>query len=197
MGWRHGVGTVARYRERKTAVNDGQVISQKILVDSLDLEELHIIDWSRFKPTWKNTSEAIRGLGAIVRGHFAATLVSYDLRQEPERSDFPQDWEHQGSSHNALARVFWNFYRNHQMGEIALSDKPDFGGTFVHGEQTVDVWGDFGQVSPISFLLTIWSMKKGDLWVSVPDEQHQVILECVEDFQKHMERVEALFASGN
>lgn len=161
-----------------------EIISQKILADSMDLEELRIIDWHRFHPYWKTASEAIRALGTIMRGHFAATLVKYDTSQEPPRDDFPADWEHVGSPHHYIARRFWNMYYNHGMGELSLGDKPDFVGTFRNNGNEVNMAGDFGQVSPFVFLTTVDDFRVGDLWIGVPSHQYQVILECVQDFRQ-------------
>ncbi len=61
-----------------------------------------------------------------------------------------------------------------EIGEIKFSDSPDFEGTLF---KNTPFLGDIGQVSISTFIFSMLQLNIGNLWISVPDAYHQVILE--------------------
>src|SRR5690242_14370853 len=87
-----------------------------------DIARLTIIDWSRYKSYWESPMRAVDVIGGYCIG-FRYSIMRTDLREFPERDDFPE-WGHVGSDHNRLGRLYWNFFKYMYHGEINYHDRP-------------------------------------------------------------------------
>lgn len=155
-----------------------EIIEQGIIMSAQDLARFSIINWNRLNGYWGNNPA--RALGVVDR--WLAKRVGYtrariDMKRFPERSDFPE-WEHLGTPHKRLGQLFWNAFRAMEIGELKLADSPDLEGMlFMDGYRNVPFLGDIGEVSASTFIFSMLRLNAGDLWISVPDAFHQIILE--------------------
>lgn len=160
-----------------------KVLKQALFTDPFEIMELGIIDWGRLNGTWPNEGAAVKTIGRGLLGNATYTSIERDLRGYPERADWP-GWQHAGN-HEYLGRLYWNMFRaTFPHSELVFADEPDFYGTIREGGIEQSLWGDIGRVSAQCFALTVGRMRPGDLWVSVLDEQRQVIIESHHDYQQ-------------
>lgn len=155
------------------------MIEQGIFQSSYDILKLNIIDWNRLNGTWQHPGDAIRTISSWVIGRAGYTIIEDDLHAYPERTDWP-GWEHPGN-HERLGRLYWNSFYAAQTGVLRFSDAPDFYGTIETQNGVQQIWGDIGKVSAQAFAMTQKKMRVNDIWVSVLDDTHQVVIESLAD----------------
>jgi len=109
-------------------------------------------------------------------GRTGYTVVKVDMQRFPERSDWP-GWDHVGC-HEALGKLYWNTFHAVFIGELKFSDAPDFEGTIhIPDYRAVPILGDIGVVGVSTFIMSMFQLNIGDLWVSIPNAHTQIILE--------------------
>lgn len=154
-----------------------QLIEQGTFDSQRDVLKLGIIDWNRLNGYWPNMADALDTIGNSLIGRASYTVVDTDLCSAPERDDWP-GWKHAGR-HAELGRLWWNTFRAQcPESELRFHDEPDFSGVFRFPELPEQwFWGDIGRVSASSFSLTMKKLNAHDLWISVLNEERQVIIE--------------------
>lgn len=164
-----------------------KILEQGTIKDSYDIMKLNIIDWNRLNGSWSNAGEALKTITSWFKGRAQYSIVEYDLTIAPNRNDWPE-WNHIGN-HERMGRLYWNTFKGREIeGEtLVFSDAPDFYGKMVAFEgcsrKFVDFWGDIGRVSAQAFAITQKSMRAHDIWISLPDEKHQIIIEVQSDIK--------------
>lgn len=167
-----------------------QILQQGMIKSPSDITTLHIIDFKRTNGYYNNDIFlAIDIVSKWLVDTTMYTIVELDLKQFPKRDDFP-GWKHVGG-HVPIGQLYWNFFQ-YQFGddspELYFADMPDFTGSFLddNGIQR-NVFGDIGEVSVSTFMLeAVPYMQAHDLWVSVINENRQVILEPQISFMEAM-----------
>lgn len=125
----------------------------------------------------------MQNIGNWMIGRTYLTHLEVDMRQFPEVPGFPA-WDHVGTHHIPLARLYWNMFHATTPGELQFHDAPDFSGLLYleQGKPPIAFQGDIGQVSLSTFAIDVLpQMHKGDLWISIIDERHHVLIEFLED----------------
>lgn len=160
-----------------------KLLKQKKIESPLDIMELDIIDWNRLNGSWNNAGEALQSISSWFVGSAHYTIIEHDLSHAPERDDWP-GWDHVGN-HEPLGRLYWNDFHYHRAGKITFSDAPDFYGQFIgkDGKPGAHFYGDIGKISAQAFAITQKKMRAHDLWISVIDTHHQVLIESLLDIQ--------------
>ena len=118
------------------------------------------------------------------------TIAHVPLRRRPACGVPWPGWK-QGGRQEDLGRLFWNSFLGTNKGTLTFADEPDFEGTYLadcRPEEPFQVYGDIGKVSASTFAFTLPRMREGDLWISVLDEETQVILETLIDLRAAHER---------
>ena len=160
-----------------------KVIKREILTSSDVLEMLNIIDWHRGGVYWENPLRAFEHISTLLVNRIEYAVLEVHMELAPERDDWPS-WYHTGH-HVTLAKAWWNWFHWKRKGELILSDSPDFSGTMqLPNQSPIRFWGDFGTVSALAFFESLQQMHAGDLWISIPDRETQVLLAARIDFQK-------------
>lgn len=157
---------------------DANVIDHGVIRCPGDLARLGIVDWHRYKPYWKSPQHVIESVGSRFVNGFNFMVVEMDLREFPKRDDFPK-WNHIGN-HEIYGRLYWNHFHYTFEGDLQFDDAPDFSGTIFYKDRIPSeyrFWGDIGQVSPITFLETWRFLAPHTLWISVLNEDTQVIIQ--------------------
>lgn len=160
------------------------IIKQGTFTSLSEIGSLRIMDFNRCNGLWENNPvTAMETAGNLLIGNFKYTIVEIDMSKYPERSDWP-GWSHVGN-HEPLGRMYWNCFFSHKnRGTLKFSDLPDFDGTLYDPRLGRDIafYGDIGMVSASTFLMDVVPrMHHGDLWISVPNENTQIILEALCD----------------
>ena len=170
----------------------------QLITDFNDFVDLHIIDWSRGNSLWgNNPHRAMKVMESLVVGKMTAIIADVDITRAPRRTDWP-NWQHAGD-HETLAHSWWDtfYYRFGGTGSLMkLADAPDFGGELVFPEDNLrrGFWGDIGQASVGAFFDALRNTEAGDLWITIVNEQSQVVLESQLDLREHIfDRVSADF----
>jgi hypothetical protein len=154
------------------------VLDHGIIRSMGDFVRLGIVDWMRYKPYWRSPQQAMRVVSAPFINKMSFLVAQLDLHEYPERNDFP-GWKHVGA-HEELGRLYWNHFHYVFEGELRFHDQPDFSGVIIHRDREPaewPFWGDIGQVSPITLLDTSRALLSHTMWISVLDEQTQIIIE--------------------
>lgn len=177
-----------------------KVLEQYHITTLVDVGRMKSFDFHRLNGLWEdNPVHAMQSVGNWLIGRAYVTLIEGDLRAFPEYPGF--QWQHTGSSHEPLGRLFWNMFHATFEGELFFHDSPDFSGS-MHFEadedgpaRTVSFSGDIGQVSASTFAIDVLpQMEKGDLWISVFDERHHLIMEVLDDIGANLrKRLEKLY----
>ena len=171
-----------------------KMLEQWYVTSLEDVGKLHIIDFNRLNGYWENNpARALKTIGSWLINRTCATYIECDLKQFPVHPGF--QWEHVGN-HEPLGQLYWNAFHNMFIGEIHFQDAPDFSGRIYfeeRGSKPVHFEGDIGQVSASTFALDVLpTMHKDDIWISILDERHHLILEFLDDLttliSKHMEK---------
>jgi hypothetical protein len=160
------------------------VIEQGIISTSNDLCKLQIIDWHRLNGDFENNpARAVQLATNWLTLKATYTIAHIPLRTYPTRNDWP-GWK-QGGQQESLGRLFWNAFLATRRGTLTFSDEPDFAGSYqaTSRPEPFQVYGDIGQVAASTFIFTLAHMSEGDLWISVLDEETQIILELLFDLQ--------------
>ncbi|HEX2614877.1 MAG TPA: hypothetical protein VHL10_05240 [Nitrososphaera sp.] len=175
-----------------------KVLQQGVFRSAEEVTALHMIDFKRTNGYWEdNTLKGIETVASWLVGTTAYTVAEIDLSRYPTRSDWP-GWNHRGY-HEPIGKLYWNFFFaqfEKQGGKLCFSDAPDFAGSFIDTEGVERrVFGDVGEVSVSTFVLDVLPhLRDQDLWISVLDEHHQVILEPLINLQEEIARTkEKLF----
>jgi hypothetical protein len=151
------------------------LIEQNLIESKDDIFKLDIIDWGRCRP-WENPLKALESIASFFIGHAWYTIIELDLREAPERDDWP-GWNHVGN-HEYYGRLYWNWFHQYQKGDLRFHDAPDFSGTLLRDDGNFSrFWGDIGRVSVRAFSDAQVNMHVEDLWISIVDEYRQVIIE--------------------
>jgi hypothetical protein len=153
-----------------------------------DIGRLDIVQWNQVNGYWgNNPARAMTVIDRWMSKRVGYTLVKVDMQEFPVRDGFPE-WAHTGSPHDAVGRMFYNTFHATQKGELTFTDSPDLEGTiFMEGYRNVPFLGDIGQVSLSTFIFSMLRLNAGDLWISVPDAYHQVILEPLANLRDEWE----------
>ena len=159
------------------------IVEQGLLSSIEDIGRLKIMDFSRCNGLWQdNPVRAMNTAKNWMVGTMSYTILQIDMSKYPQRNDWP-GWNHVGS-HEHLGKMYWNcFFANDDgNGTLKFSDSPDFEGTLLDEGIERKFYGDIGQVSASTFIIEVLPrMHKGDLWISIPNERTQIILECLVD----------------
>lgn len=160
------------------------VQQQGMIESASDLSKLGIVDWNRLNGYWKNdVTAALAILNTWIVGHAQYTIAHTDLTQFPERDDWP-GWSHTGN-HERIGRLYWNMFQAcfSGAGTLAFADAPDFQGTLLPPitPREIFFYGDIGKASGATFVFTLMHLNAGDLWISLVDEQTQIIIELLAD----------------
>lgn len=171
-----------------------KMIKQATFSSAEELVDLHIIDFNRCNGCWNNNSlRAINTAASWMVGRMGYTIIDIDMKSYPQRSDWP-DWSHVGS-HEYLGKLFWNCFFAAHNGTLEFSDMPDFSGTLITDDgATHNIFGDIGQISASTFVIEVLPhMHEGDLFIGVPNEHTQIVLEAGVDFSEliHTQLAEA------
>lgn len=176
-----------------------KILKQAEIRSASDFSKLRIVDWHRLNGYWQNdVTMPLSVISAFLSNHATYTLIEDDLTVYPVRDDWP-NWVHAGNgSHERLGRLYWNMFYACFGGEgtLIMGDMPDFQGTLAFpGTQPVKFFGDIGQVSASTFVLDVLpKFTFHDLWITVFDEKHHLILEIQGDIQRVLsERMEEVF----
>lgn len=140
-----------------------------------DLFKLNIIDWNRLNGYWSNPLEALQSVGSWFTNTSHYTVMAIDITKAPQRTDFP-GWDHVGH-HEQVGELYWNWFHANHKGELHFSDSPDFYGNFQVDEGKCGFYGDIGKASPIALASIQKQMVLGDIWISIVNEEKQVIIE--------------------
>lgn len=151
-----------------------EILKQGLIKSEWDLIALDIVDWSRSYGFWRDPAEQMQAVSSWFMGKATYTVLRYDMRAAPHRSDWP-GWRHEGF-HSLLGQLFWNTFHTFYKGELHFSDEPDFYGKIV-GPQEIHFWGDVQHVSAHALALTQKKMAAHDLWITVLDDRRLVIIE--------------------
>lgn len=155
-----------------------------MIVSPGTLLELDVIDWRRGGIYWDDPQEALATISAVIVGRTEYLIAEVDMRLAPERGDWP-DWRHTGAYHNSLGKLWWDWFHWKRKGTLSFSDSPDFQGTLqLPNQAPIRFWGDIGTVSALAFFESIRQMKAGDLWISIPDHETQVLLSPLVDLNR-------------
>src|SRR5579859_780627 len=171
-------------------MQQASIIEQGMITGAHDICKLQIIDWNRLNGYWNNDpSQAITIATQWLTHDAAYTIAHIPLHRVPDRPDWP-GWTHTGS-HEELGKLFWNNFHATCRGTLTFADEPDFTGTFIHPAlaSPAQFYGDIGKVSASTFLFTLTRMHAGDRWISVLNEETQVIIEALSDFQAEFARL--------
>jgi hypothetical protein len=164
----------------------GDIIEQKLIESTIDLCRLNIIDFHRCNGLWgNNAAVAMNTIGNWLTKNAVYTIYRCDMRQYPDRSDFP-GWNHVGN-HQELGQLYWNMFHASFKGTLEFSDMPDFSGTiqFDDLDKPVSLFGDIGRVSASTFGVDVLPhLSTHDLWLSILDEHTHVLLEVTADIGK-------------
>lgn len=158
------------------------IIKQGTFTSLSEIGSLRIMDFNRCNGLWENNPvSAMKTAENFLVEHFQYTVIETDMRESPERRDWP-GWRHVGN-HVPLGRRYWNWFfeKGPAGGTLEFSDSPDFNGTFYNSTagREVSFFGDIGMVSASTFLIDVVPrMGHGDLWISIPNETTQIILEA-------------------
>jgi hypothetical protein len=161
-----------------------KVLKKGRFESSIDLMKLNIIDWNRLNGFWDDPGKALESIASWFIGCATYTVIEYDLRNVPDRDDFP-GWDHVGH-HENMGRLFWNdFFYHFPDGKLQFADAPDFYGSFPPDElgRRAPFWGDIGKISASGFTLTQKQMPAHSLWISVVSVNRQVLIEPLYDIQ--------------
>lgn len=153
-----------------------KILEKGMIEKPYDILHLNFIDWGRLNNYWDNLGEALDLFASWLVGRVAYTIVEVDMHGLPDIVDFPSDWTHEGA-HEPIAIAYWNWWHLINTGRLVMSDEPDFWGELTTGGMDKRFWGDIGQVSASTFAHVVKGLHKGDIWISIPDDQHQIILE--------------------
>jgi len=152
-------------------------ITHKLITSQDDILSLDIINWGPSAIRgFRNVNDAVGSIASwfINTSHY--TTVSVDITKAPSRGDFP-GWGHKGD-HPRIGELYWNWFHTHYDGELYFSDSPDFRGVIRDGgEKPIRFFGDIGQVTAVCMAYTQKRLSFGNIWISVVDEQNQVIIE--------------------
>jgi len=181
-----------------------KVTDQFLITDMGSLSKLGLWDISRELKTYHNLSymDIANGLYNACSHLFIATIIEHDTTLYPNDPEWP-NWKHNSDSsgwHEIIGHCYWNFFKStKRVGTLAFHDSPDFSGTLVQDDGIHKFYGDIGQVGAFTWLFDVYpSLNPGDLWVSLPDAQHQIILEAqygiIEHRQAWQDRVSKAFA---
>lgn len=152
------------------------VISSKMIETELDLMELNIVDFKR-SSSFVNQREALEVATSWLKGIARVTIVGVDdFWDIPDRDDFP-GWGHVGH-HPQIGKQFWNWFHHwNPESELYFGDSPDLCGVLNTGAL---FFGDIGQVSATAFIMSVKSMAKHDLWITIsPDGTKQTLIELL------------------
>ncbi len=156
--------------------SNAKIIRSEWIKSRNDLWEL---DFIRFQGGlngyWRNPEEAMDTIASwfVGRAVYSIVDVGDGFYTAPERTDFP-DWKHVGN-HVKVGKQYWNWF--HQCSgadeELHFSDSPDFWGRLGSNS----FWGDIGRVSASALAFTQKQMGEHDLWISILDTSHQLVIE--------------------
>lgn len=174
------------------------IIEQGTIRNADDLCKLHIVDWHRLNGYWDNNpARVVQLVTSWLMKKATYTIAHIPLRTYPARADWP-GWK-QGGRQEELGRLFWNSFLATHRGSLTFSDEPDFAGSYLADArpEPFQVYGDIGQVAASTFVFTLAQMSEGDLWISVLDEETQVILELLFDLHDAVARFLDDWVSGS
>jgi hypothetical protein len=155
----------------------GTIVERGQFHEVRDIVKLNIIDWKRLNGLFSDQYTAMERVGTfLMSAHASYAICKIRLSDFPERDDWT-GWRHVGM-HEQTGKLYWNFFRATQQGELAFSDEPDFYGNlfppYVH--QVTPFWGDIGVVSVSTFAHALSQMQRGhNLWISVEEDVQTVI----------------------
>jgi len=92
---------------RPGTVADFPTIEHGLIKTESDIFKLNIMDWNRLNGYWCSPSEAVHTIASWFKGHTHYTVMDADLREAPDRGDFP-GWDHVGD-HERQGRLYWLF----------------------------------------------------------------------------------------
>ena len=148
------------------------------LEDMSQFLNLDIVDWNRLNGYWSGVGDAMETVESWLlpnklSGFMVSHCIADDWGIEPT-GDFP-GWEHCGG-HVEIAKDYWAWFSaRHPDGWLMLSDSPDFQGAIPPHW----FWGDIGKVSVSAFMMSIKSLRQGDLWITLQGQgNYQSILEA-------------------
>jgi hypothetical protein len=159
-----------------------RIIEQGTIRTSDDISKLQIINWSRLNGDFDNNpARVMQFITGWLMNKANYTIAHVPLRTYPALATWP-GWK-QGGRQEELGRLFWNSFLAAGTATLTFSDEPDFEGTILTDArpEPFQVYGDIGKVSASTFTFTLARMSEGDLWISVLDEETQVILELLFD----------------
>ena len=149
------------------------VKDSKPITSIRDIVKLDIVNWNHLNGYWPNPQAAMDCIGQRWVGYATYTILETDdMSLAKSNAPWP-NWKHVGC-HEELARAYWHWFHALEMGDLTLSDSPDFWGHLSCG---ATFWGDFGQVSASAFAYTQMTMRAHDLWISVLSNIRQVLIE--------------------
>jgi hypothetical protein len=168
--------------ERQGGRQMARIIEQGTIRTSDDISKLQILNWSRLNGYWDNNpARVMQFITGWLMNKATYTIAHVPLRTYPALATWPS-WK-QGGRQEELGRLFWNSFLAAGTATLTFFDKPDFEGSLQTDSrpEPFQVYGDIGKVSASTFALTLARMREGDLWISVLDEETQVILELLFD----------------
>ena len=102
------------------------------------------------------------------------------------------EWKHVGKRHTELGMAWAAWALGIAEMDIYLTDSPDIRGTWTVPHGKMNILGDIGRCTFSAWLNGVHGLRKpGDLWISVLDENTQVIIEMKGYLSKAMSRLMA------
>ncbi len=174
--------------QRPGGYSRAHIVEQETIRSSDDISKLNIINWSRLNGYWDNNpARVMQFITGWLMNKATYTIAHVPLRTYPALATWP-GWK-QGGRQEELGRLFWNSFLAAGKATLTFSDEPDFEGTMQTDArpEPFQIYGDIGKVSASTFAFTLARMREGDLWISVLDEETQVILELLFDLRDAVE----------
>lgn len=101
-----------------------------------------------------------------------------DLSYADAYRQYVGEWNHVGKRHTELGMAWAAWALGIAEMDIYLTDSPDIRGTWTVPHGKMNILGDIGRCTFSAWLNGVHELRKpGDLWISVLDENTQVIIE--------------------
>jgi hypothetical protein len=166
------------------------ILEHGLFTSDLDFFRLDVVDWYAHRNVyWPNPEVALKAVNQWLIGRAFYTILQLKLDLIPEQPNCPK-WSHSGS-HVGASRWLWNWFHSAYKGELQFSDEPDFFGYFeLPGGGRARFTGDIGVTAPHTFLFAWTALTTNDVWISLRDNDHLVIIEAAIDIRGAVSRAQ-------